>query len=123
MKTEEKLTLELKEDFQVLQEGVTYTLPMYDVVEGEGLVENGDMRQIINFVRGSKDAEDHIPPHTGTLHEHLLGMMIHDLQYKNKLVPSREGALVITKLQEALGWLRQRQVERQRRGVVGTYKK
>jgi len=48
-------------------------------------------------------------------------MMIHDLKFKNQLVPSREGSLVITKLQEALGWLRQRQIDRQQRKVDGTY--
>jgi hypothetical protein len=37
----------------------------------------------------------------GTLHEHLLAMMIMDLKFKNTLVPSREGSLIITKLEEA----------------------
>ena len=50
-------------------------------------------------------------------------MMIHDLKFKSSIVPSRESSIVITKLQEALMWLRQRQIDRVKRDVEGTYKK
>ena len=50
-------------------------------------------------------------------------MMIHDLKFKSKLVPSRESALVITKLEEALHWMEERQREREAQGVAGTYQK
>ena len=114
------MQVELKEDFEIIEEGTHYKLPVYKVVPDYGLVEvKGD--HDIQFVRGSKNEEDRIEGKIGTLHEHLLAMMIHDLKYKNDLVPSREGSLVITKLQEALGWLRQRQIDRTKRDVVGTY--
>ena len=119
------MTLELKEDFIIREDGTEYWLPTYKVVDGVG-IERIDIRgseQVINFVRGSKLGEEEVPKREGTLHEHLLACMIHDLQFKHSLVPSREGALVITKLQEALGWLRQRQIDRTKREVVGTYQK
>ena len=123
------ITLELKEDFEIVEEGTTYLLPMYDIDEN-GLrrithpsLDDVHTHLMITFVRGSKDSEDDIQTNQGTLHEHLLAMMIHDLKYKNDLVPSREGSPVITKLEEALGWLRQRQIDRTKRNVVGTYKK
>lgn len=119
-----------KEDFKIVEDGTCYHLPLYEVVDGVGIVqlpmEGTDGHHgfhTISFVRGSKLGEENVPKRTGTLHEHLLACMIHDLEFKNKLVPSREGELVITKLQEALGWLRQRQIERTTRGVVGTYQK
>ena len=121
------MKLELKEDFIVAEEGTRYALPNYRIVEGKGLekIKEDDPNfytdQYIEFVRGSKDKEDGVDEKVGTLHEHLLAMMIHDLKYKNQLVPSREGELIIEKLQEALGWLRQRQVDRTKRKVVGTY--
>ena len=114
-------TLELKEDFTVLEEGTQYELPQYEVIDGKGIKMIDGPGQLISFVRGSKLAGEDVPKREGTLHEHLLAMMIYDLQYKNKLVPSREGSLIITKLQEALGWLRQRQIDRTKRNVVGTY--
>lgn len=116
------MNLELKEDFAIVEDGVTYLLPEYTVVDGKG-IERIRGHQTLQFVRGSKLGEEEVPKREGTLHEHLLACMIHDLHLKNGLVPSREGALVITKLQEALGWLRQRQIDRTKRDVVGTYKK
>jgi len=115
-------TLLLKEDFEIIEEGTTYQLPNYKVIDGKGIAKTGQAQQI-TFVRGSKVAEEEVEKRTGTLHEHLLAMMIHDLQYKNNLVPSREGSLAITKLQEAIGWLRQRQIDRTKRQVQGTYQK
>jgi len=117
------MTLELKEDFNIVEEGTQYELPQYEVVDGAGIQRVEGPGVLVNFVRGSKLKDEEVERRTGTLHEHLLAMMIHDLQYKNLLVPSREGSLVITKLQEALGWLRQRQVDRMQRNVQGTYKK
>lgn len=116
------MILELKEDFTIVEEGTQYLLPVYEVVDGKGIVPTGE-NIALNFVRGSKLKDEKVPKREGTLHEHLLAAMIHDLQYKNKLVPSREGSVTITKLQEALQWLRERQIERTKRDVVGTYQK
>lgn len=113
-----------KEDFEVVEEGTYYKLPMYEVVDGIGIVRRPDDEFVgIPFVRGSKVGAENVEKRIGTLHEHLLAMMIHDLEYKNKLVPSREAALTITRLQEALHWQRQRQIDRTARNVVGTYQK
>ena len=117
------MTVELKEDFAVIEEGTQYELPNYEVIDGKGIQRVEAPGLLLNFVRGSKLKGEDVPRRRGTLHEHLLAAMIHDLKYKNGLVPSREGALVITKLEEALGWLRQRQVDRTKRDVVGTYQK
>lgn len=121
--THTPVTLELKEDFEILTEGCRYSLPVYEVVDGKGIQRIPGQKVMIPFVRGSKLADEEVERQEGTLHEHLLATMIHDLKFKNGLVPSREGALVITKLEEAQHWLRQRQVDRQKRNVVGTYKK
>lgn len=115
--------IELKEDFNIIEEGTQYELPQYEVIDNRGVQRVEGPGVLINFVRGSKLKDEEVERKIGTLHEHLLAMMIHDLQYKNSLVPSREGSLVITKLQEALGWLRQRQIDRVQRDIQGTYKK
>ena len=110
------------EGFEVIEDGAVYTVPQYDVVQGIGIVDCGEPLEI-HFVRGSKLAEEDVSQRRGTLHEHLLTTMIHDLSFKNTLVPSRESALAITKLEEALHWLRQRSIDRAIRGVQGTYNK
>jgi len=115
------MNLELKEDFEIIEEGTTYSLPIYRVGD-LGIELTGELLPI-KFVRGSRIATEEVEKREGTLHEHLLAMMIHDLKYKSGLVPSRESSLVITKLEEALGWLRQRQIDRAKRDVLGTYKK
>lgn len=116
------MKLELKEDFKVVEQGTHYQLPCYVVEDGKGIVRTENVVDL-NFVRGSKLKGEDVEKREGTLHEHLLSAMIYDLQFKNSLVPSREGALIITKLQEAIGWMRQRQVDRTSRNVVGTYQK
>jgi hypothetical protein len=57
------------------------------------------------------------------LHETLLAMILADLEYKNKLVPSREGSLAITNVEQALLWLQRRQQKREQAGTQGTYQK
>ena len=115
------MNIELKEDFKIVEEGATYTLPRYIVAEN-GLKEL-DTDFLINFVRGSKLKDEDVPKREGIRHQNLLAMMIHDLKFKNNLVPSKEGSLVITKLEEALDWLRQKQIDRTKKEVEGTYKK
>jgi hypothetical protein len=116
------MNIELKEHFRTEEEGTTYHLPTYDVVDGQGIVETEE-ELTVRFVRGSKVAGEDVPRRRGTLHEHLLAMMIEDLRYKSNLVPSRESSIVITKLEEALHWLRARQIDRLKRDVQGTYQK
>ena len=116
------MQIDLKENFEIEEEGAAYLLPQYDVVDGKGIIDADDPIKL-PFVRGSKLAGEDVERRRGTLHEHLLAVMIHDLKYKNSLVPSRESSIVITKLEEALQWLRARQIDRAKRQVIGTYKK
>ena len=116
------MNVELKEEFHIVEEGTQYLLPCYEVIDGKGIAMT-DNDIALNFVRGSKLMDEEVARREGTLHEHLLACMIHDLKYKNSLVPSREGSIVITKLQEALQWLRERQIDRAKREVLGTYKR
>ena len=115
------MNIELKEDFLIKVEGTEYDLPIYQVIDGKGIERTGSFLKL-NFVRGSKLGDEKVEKKDGTLHEHLLSAMIHDLRFKHDLVPSRETALAITKLEEALMWLRQRQIDRLNRNVEGTYK-
>lgn len=110
-----------KENFEIIAIGSVYAVPQYKVQEGTGLEETGKLH-FIHFVRGSTMPDDEVPAREGTLHEHLLAVMIHDLKLKNQLVPSRESSLAITKLEEALHWMRARTIDRAQRQVQGTYK-
>lgn len=111
-----------KRNFKTLEQGTTYSLPNWRVEDGVGIVETGDETKI-QFVRGSKLKDEVVEKREGVLHETLLSMMISDLKFKQSLVPGREGAIAITKLEEALHWMEERQREREARNVVGTYKK
>lgn len=108
-------------DFKCKIDGTEYKLPTFKVVENVGLEHTGE--HTIAFVRGSKIGVDQITPVTGVVHESLLEMMIHDLKFKNSLVPSRETALAITNLEQALGWMKRRQELRKKAGTQGTYQK
>lgn len=107
-------------DFDIVEEGCEYKVPAFEVVENKGLNHVGF--NSIYFVRGSKLADEQVEKKIGTTHESLLELMIHDLKYKNSLVPSRETALAITNLEQALGWMKRRQEVRKKAGTQGTYK-
>lgn len=117
------MEIDLKEDFVIREEGTSYEIPVYRVEENVGLVKTENFSAAIDFVRGSKLGDENVESKTGILHEHLISVMIHDLKFKNNLVPSRETSLMITKLEEALMWARQRQIDRVKRSTQGTYKK
>lgn len=60
----------------------------------------------------------------GVMNEDLIAMVITRLEYFNKTeFACRENAMAITKLEEALLWLRKRTIGRENRGVEGTHKK
>lgn len=111
-----------KRIFKTLEQGTTYALPVWKVEDGVGIVEVGE-DFLIKFVRGSKLKDEDVEKREGILHETLLSMIIEDLKFKNSLVPSRESSVAITKLQEALMWMEERQRDREARNTVGTYKK
>lgn len=108
--------IELKEDFEVVDDGARYILPSYQVDKELVRMEHGIT---LDFVRGNHNPE--YSPNEGTLHEHILACMIHDLRHKNKVVRSRETSCMITKLQEALFWARERTIDRSKRDVLNTY--
>jgi hypothetical protein len=110
-----------KRAFNTVENGTQYELPIYRVVDGKGIEETGEVLPLL-FVRGSKLKDEVVEKREGTLHEHLLSAMIHDLKFKNGLVPSRETATAITNLEQALHWLEEREKARASQGVVGTYK-
>ena len=105
-------------EFEIVKEGAVYVTPLY-MVKDTALKEIGSFQ--IKFVRG-KGPDGTLVPEEGILSEHLISVLIHDLKHKNTVVPSRETSVAITKLQEALFWLEERQRSRTERGVVGTYK-
>lgn len=107
-------------DFKILNNGTCYLLPCYRVGKN-GLSGTGESIAI-EFVRGSTDPGENVPRSIGVLHEALIAMQIHDLRLKSKEVPSRETALAITKLEEALHWLQARQKRRRNEGTAGTHK-
>jgi len=108
-------------EFEITQPGTSYKLPEYRVIS-KGLKKTGENLEI-GFVRGSISADDSVKKSDGILHEALIEMQICDLSFKNGLVPSRETAMAITKLQEALFWLQCRQSKRRASGAAGTYKR
>jgi hypothetical protein len=60
----------------------------------------------------------------GVMNEDLIAMVITRLEHFQKSEFScRENALAITKLEEALLWLRKRTMGRENRGVEGTHQK
>ena len=128
-----------KRDFTVVEDGTTYELPNWGVIDGKGIElavgcncgpndgcsDCGDEPRTtqIQFVRGSKLADEDVEKKEGVLHETLLSMMIHDLGFKNGLVPSDETAHVLQHLKEARMWMEERSRNRSKSGVQGTYKK
>lgn len=116
------MNIELKESFEVIELGTHYELPTFKVVDGKGIELTGNTLPL-KFVRGSKVNNKEVECKEGLVHETLLSAMITDLKFKNSLVPCVEGEMTIIKLTEALGWLRQRQIDRERRSVIGTYQK
>lgn len=80
-------------------------------VEGYELVE-------VNFQKGPI-LENGV---NGCCNEDLIAMVIDRLEsFQNSPYKCRENALALTKLEEALHWLRHRTDARERRGVEGTH--
>lgn len=111
-----------KLNFNIIEEGSFYELPEYEVIDNVGIQKTGEVLQL-RFVRGSKLKDENVERRNGIVHETLLAAVIHDLKFKNELVPSRESSIAITKLEEGLMWLTQRSKVRQQNNTLGTYKK
>lgn len=77
-----------KRAFLTVEQGTIYEVPIYKVVDGIGIEETGDALSI-TFVRGSKLKEEEVEKRSGTLHEHIISVMIEDLKFKHSLVASK----------------------------------
>lgn len=83
-----------------------------------GKTEYVDSVQYVGFIKKLDDGT--ILP--GLQSEQLLLILIDRHKKLNERFPSREGALAITKMEEALHWLEARVKERVNRGVMGDLK-
>ena len=84
-----------------------------------GKAELHDSYQTLRFVMKKEDGT--MMP--GVQSEQVLIVLIDRHKKLNEKFPSREGALAITKMEEALMWLERRKKERIDRGVMGDLKK
>lgn len=95
----------------------------YHIIESlghdKGKPKYAGSEQKIHFVQ--KDLDGVVTP--GLQSEQLLLVLIDRHKKLNAKFPSREGALAITKMEEALHWLEARVKERVGRGVMGDLKK
>lgn len=104
----------------VVKEGATYLIPTYKITN-EG-VENGTGANII-FCKGNKTDES-IFRQEGVFTETLISVAKTYLESVNKgELATRETAMAITKLDEALMWIDKRTQDRILRGVQNTYNK
>lgn len=85
----------------------------------KGEAQYGTSAQVVHFVQ--KNADGTMSP--GLQSEQLLKALIDRHKKLNAKYPSREGALAITKMEEALHWLQARVQERIERGVMGKLEK
>lgn len=103
-----------------LQEKATYEVPVYQVTD-EGLKSEGST--IVRFCKGNKE-DDTLFRQEGFFTETLLATCRQYLIENNVGdLASRETAIAITKIDEALLWLGKRSEDRKIRGVQGTYQK
>lgn len=85
----------------------------------DGEAKYDTSKQLIHFVQ--KNIDGSMSP--GLQSEQLLLALIDRHKKLNAKFPSREGALAITKMEEAVHWLEARVKERVARGVMGDLKK
>ncbi len=98
----------------------TYHVPTY-FMTNEGLQDGPEVK--VEFCKGNK-ADESVPRQEGFFTETLIATCKRYLEENNVGdLASRETAMAITKLDEALMWIEKRAKDRQRRGVQGTYQK
>ena len=100
----------------VPEHNANHIYQVFITASGGGAV--GNSIQTIEFQKGA------IKEHgvNGVMNEDLIAMVIDRLEsFQNSPFKCRENALAITKLEEALHWLRHRTTKREKRGVEGTH--
>lgn len=101
---------------KILIEGYKYALEPF---------EEPDLEQYLWFIQEAPVSPGSTELKTiqnGTTNEEVLKVLINRLQFMHAKLPSRESAIVITKLEESLMWLEKRTVNRKAAGVEGTMK-
>lgn len=105
---------------EIIRDTATYKVPVYCITDN-GLSNAG--MQEIKFCKGSKNDQE-VFRQEGYLSETLIHLVKIYLESVNKGdLSSRETSMAITKLDEALLWLKKRSDDREYRGVQGTYNK
>ena len=132
-----KTTINPKTVFDKVKD-YTYKIPCYTVTIGKGIelcedvnatlpedIELPPDHYYIQMVRGSKVLEQNtVNAMDGVLIEQLVAVALDHLQTINTgELATRENAIAITKLEEALLWLAKRTLDREANGTLGTYNK
>ena len=132
-----KTTINPKTVFDKVKD-YTYRIPCYTVTIGKGIelcedvnatlpegIELPPDHYYIQMVRGSKVLEQNkVDAMDGVLIEQLVAVALDHLQTINTgELATRESAIAITKLEEALLWLAKRTLDREANGTLGTYNK
>lgn len=104
----------------MVEEHYQFNAPHYYVVLPSNTPKDEEVRHLatIHFQEGPiKECGVN-----GVCNEDLINMVIDRLEhFQNSEFACRENAVVITKLEEALLWLRKRTMGREQRGVEGTH--
>lgn len=107
-------------NLEVVKEGAIYNVPTFKVTN-EGMADGEGMT--IKFCKGNREDES-IFRQEGLFTETLIQVAKQYLESVNVgELASRDTAMAITKLDEALLWIGKRASDRELRGVQGTYKK
>lgn len=107
-------------NLETVKEGAIYNVPTFKVTN-EGMTDGEGIT--INFCKGNKEDESTFRQE-GLFSETLIQVVKQYLESVNVgELASRDTAMAITKLDEALLWIGKRASDRELRGVQGTYKK
>lgn len=106
--------------YTVIKLGSTYQLPIYKLTS-TGLEETPNCKEI-NFVKGNIEGEEF--RQDGIITENILAMLVEHLSSLNQGdLENKFTTNAIDKIQEALMWIEERKRDRDKRGVLGTYRK
>lgn len=108
------------QDIFELAPGAAYVIPTYKV-DNDGLQDAGEIKLV--FCKGDKLNPEKLRQE-GVFTESIIAVAKAYLTEVNQgELATRETAMAITKLDEALLWIGKRAQDRQKREVQGTYKK
>jgi len=96
-------------------------LPKIKISNGEAAFQKQENLAEIEFQKGPRNLEDSI---AGVTEQDLLEIVRHRLScFQSGEFSSRENAIALTKIEEALLWLNKRIEDRAERNVLGKYEK